>query len=423
MFGLSLALMLSLSGISQDPRLEKIIPVWTGRNGYEEYVRAAQLLSAPQVTELNRYVRYRETGKWDEETTKPEAPPGTDPETLLDVYRIQAKALEPALKLIRQGNTKPVFYPNPSRTILTLYPELAPLKWMMRDLQRYAYVGFSEGKGAEGTQAILDTFSFGDRIECGPMLHSNVAQSIRDFARASFLNRLGQMSLYDLQKIRSWADYQVRQPVGMIEGARQEAREVSASYYYFLNHPEELAAFGGNKEALVQAVSKLTESHKAEVYRLAFQRLEAPWLAIADRLSKPESQWLGDIDTSRFLEGSGTSSPLSPGDGVWGMAILKAFNALAYSIDPGEVVKEVAKDRVKTRLLGIYASVGIFRWQQNRLPESLEEVFGKAPTESLSGSRYTYERLPDGKFRVFCQINGLGEIHFEPEEKGDTEAE
>src|SRR5688572_1830938 len=116
-----IAFSLIFQGTSQEPQ-EKPRPIYsdiisrtTGQNGYEEYVRAADLLrlgpaQAPYAITFGYY-----------EPNRPQPP-------FLQSRRELMVHGQKVLDLIRAGNKKPVFEPREKLGVWTLFPEFAYFK-------------------------------------------------------------------------------------------------------------------------------------------------------------------------------------------------------------------------------------------------------------------------------------------------------
>jgi len=406
----AVAIALAIS-LGQEPNLSKVVPSPTGHNGYEEYVRAAMVVSRQDSKLLESYVRARERGSGG----TPERPAGI-PEgaSLVDVYRIQLKLMAPALQLIRAGNEKPVSYPARISAV-TLMPELSYWKVSARLFQRGAYVAFADGDTAAGTRWILDGLTFAKKMAVGGLIHFLVSGASEQILFSAIQRHLRSFSLPDIERLENWAENSLAAPTGLLSAAEIERSMLRNSVVDLLGDPKELLQVLAVKEeeqaAFVAKVKAISPARREELYRRFFSRLEWPWNALLARLREPEKTWLDEIEIDSVDDREPSVAGLNLTEGQAMLGVLQIMTMLG--IEDSDIVSYTefaARFRIQERLLRLYLGVLRFKWQNERLPSSLQEVFGTEPTDAATGKPYVFEPHEGGSFRIVCQTKRLGDV-------------
>lgn len=400
--------------LGQDANLSKVVVSPTGQNGYEEYVQAATVLSLRQNRALEAYVRAREREATDfTETPRPAMIPADA--SLLQVYRIELKTLAPALQWIRKGNEKPVVYPAPKISAITLFPELSYWKVAARLFARSAYVAFADGDPAGATRSILEGLAFSKKIAVGGEIHFLVSGACEQILFAAVQEHLLSFSLHDAELLQAWAEDSAKSPSALIQAAEVERKSFHQSVVDIFGSPSDLLEVMDIKEEdkaeFTRKLSAITDARKEVLYRRFFQRLESPWVAIKARLGEPEATWLDPIE----VESAGDDEPLKADLDATELGATFGTLRLLSMLGLGDeetlsIVPIAARFRIQERLLRLYAGVLRFKWENGRLPSSLAEVFGQEPTDPASGQAYVFEPNEHGRFRILCSTKRLGEV-------------
>lgn len=116
--------------------LQELQLPFTGKNGYEEYLMAADTTRTPAMRSFFRWRTYIEGGLLGNEPgaapTTPRPADLRDPLSLLTLRQASVTRIAPALDLIRRGNQKAVFSPHPEMKGELLFPELAEFRNLAR---------------------------------------------------------------------------------------------------------------------------------------------------------------------------------------------------------------------------------------------------------------------------------------------------
>jgi hypothetical protein len=392
----------------QNTLLEKVIPRYTGQNGYEEYVQAAIILEKPENKALDNYVLAAAKGK---ESEQPKPPGLPENATLLDLYRFENKALGPALDLIRAGNEKKVIYPKWPITAITLFPEVRDFRIVAKLFARLAYVSFAAGDSRSGTRALLDGLTFSRKIQCLAMIHLYVGNLCEQTIFGAMEHHVDQISLPDSEKLLKWADSIQDSKQNFMAAAKIEQTGYRATFDDLCNNPKEYDSVVGSDETqkLIASGSlrNLSPARKAKVYASITEYFERPWIELQDRMKMPESEWLQPLPENPPVDEAKARVELDQ-DSSTALLLLASFFS---ELEGGhrDIPATLARYLIQERLAGIYAAVIRYRWINNALPTKLADVFGKEPLDPTTGKVYTYEQV-DKSFRVTCKAGSLGDV-------------
>jgi hypothetical protein len=412
----AVALTIVLSPL-QNPLLLEVIRKPTGMNGYEDYVASAIFLDRPENRTLERYVQ--EVGDGVNSGNKPQPKPASVPEkaTTLDLFRLQAKAFEPAIQLIRNGNEKPTSYPNQPLTAVTLFPECSYFKTTTRVIQRSAYVAFADGDSAKATGLILDGLTFCRKSQVGGMIHVLVGKAGEQILYKAIERNLSNLSLKDVRAIRAWIRINRGTLASTVtDAAIRERTGRRADFDLFFANPQkyfqDLSWNQDSAKDLLDAVRQIPAKKRDEIYKGIFKRLEAPDSALIDRLKSPEREWLGPLDIQGMLDDDPLPNfeGVDPKAGAGLLLYLKALNMLSSGEGDEDMSRHMARYNIQERVLDLYMSVLEYRWLNGKLPGKLADVFGKEPIDPATEKPYVYEKWSEQLFRIYAQVKGIGDV-------------
>ena len=381
--------------------LEQIVPKPTGANGYEEYLRAADIVSS-----ANMLYWWPETiAEWQDDPGTPKTNDLAKRLKAMSVLQIRREALArfgTALNLVRQGNAKPVFYPRPSIGLESQFPdELARFKDLARLAVAAAYVYDSDGASTRATEVLLDCLVMADNISPGPRLQLLTGSAMQAMVLSAFESRLNRTSLPEALRIAAFVSDRLNRPPVVVRSFKDDAKFQLGVIDQMLTRPKEGGEALLSKEAGV-AVAALTASERADLVHRVRAKYEAHVESIMLRLQGPESEWIFfDPDTPEPENEIRVSSVEELADSFFGVLIL---------FDDATCTR-AARVRTQFRLLRLAARVVAFRWQHDRLPSALADA---APAEEiadpLTGDTFQYAPMGD-RFRVFSKgVKATGEI-------------
>jgi|GEM_PF-5098564 len=150
---LASALMLLAIAAPQAGQFVRLFPNPTGRNGYEEYVRAADEFRRLNLSlDIARLTEVRSREGW----TRPTA-------ASLAVRRRFAIKSAGVVRIALRGNSKP-FYPIGTESGAATFPRIRPLRDLSLLLREASDVHFSDGRSGEGVRLLLGSLTVARRL-------------------------------------------------------------------------------------------------------------------------------------------------------------------------------------------------------------------------------------------------------------------
>lgn len=316
------------------PVFKQAIPQPTGKNGYEELVFAAGLL----------------------DDCKPfQAVAASAHPTLTDKRRaITDRTAVRALALMRQGLAKPVFSPRAAASAQQLPPELSRLRNLARLLRLHQYVALADGRVQE---AILDArlgLQLGRAVQTDSLLTGLIGIGISATTLTTLGGHLDQLSLKDCELLYQVCLEWLNQPDTLGPILEAERKVV--------------------KNGLVQLRKQLQAEAGADLPQLAEADRSADALFAQLQAELRKAPWL------RTPVDLGAAPEFSRG------LLQPVVAALSRSMD------SYTREMALIRLLACHARIRSYRWQQSKLPASLNELqLGDLQLDPFTGRPLEYE--------------------------------
>ncbi|MGV3618945.1 MAG: hypothetical protein ACO1SV_26765 [Fimbriimonas sp.] len=370
------------------------MPQTTGRNGYEEYVRAAALASHPDV---EKWVYLDLAGGKRAPAPKDLAADAT----VLERNRWVLDRLKPAFDLVRQGNGKPVSEPRAAIGLSTILPEFAPFSHLGRAFAGAAYAEYAAGQTARGTERLLDGLTFGDNVSRTGLLAAHLMGTMQmNVIFSAFEPRLPQLSQADCRRVIAGTTDLLERP-SPYPAILASEREIYLKALEGLVAGDSGSDEEGNYREITDRFKTLSPSQREEVRRIAAAKLRVHFEREIRKYRLPESQWplipaVDEADADEVV------------DSPQGLA-----DHLVRQLTPSRTAIGVASLRARTqlRLLRLHARILAFRWEHERLPTRLRDVVS-APEEidPVNDEPFEYVVTPEGYRLVSRGRAGLGEI-------------
>lgn len=396
--------------------LREVIPKWTGTNGYEEFVKAAILLKAPQLEALDRYIDFRNGSP----SADKSVPPGIKADTpVLELYKLELKQARPALALVRAGLAKPITYPRPVSEV-TPFSELPAFKFEARLFGRLAEVELAAGHEEAGLKALTDGFSLSKRIPPSGDIAALVAVSAEGIMFKAILKQLPHLSLAGVTSLRQSAEAACATPEAFLEASRVMRTARRNNFYDLFQHPRESLGDDPDEARNIKLIQSIPTAERDRLYEAMFKQFETPFKAREIRLSGPEDTWLGPLDTQHvpgYRSGPDTDllSRLSSKTKAAGLVVLQYLAPMDYdNYNYESVIRVAAMRRIHERLLALTCAIFEFRLRTGKFPPTLEALSGKEPQDPASKGPYTYVANSDGTFRLSCKVPGLADVSLQP---------
>lgn len=378
----------------------QVVPHPTGRNGYEEYVKAAVLASHPDLQQ------------W--EQPAPQNPAGLPASsTRLERTQWVSIRMKSVFDLIRQGNAKPVAETRDVYNASTLVPELSYFRRISRALSGAAYADFAAGRSSQGTERLLDNLVFGDNVSrTGTLISHLVGIAQMSIAFGAFEARLPQLSKPDCGRIVDTTTRLLDRPAAYATVLETERKLTLSAFEDVLNGTEKWVSdseFGD----LAHKLQGKSPAERAEIRRLGTQLIEDYFGPALQAYKGPERQWpiLGNPTPSKWLQGPKSNEALT--------------EALVESLTPSSSQGGQAslRSRTQLRLLRLHAWVLAYKWEHDKLPTRLEEaVPAEALIDPMNGEPFQYILNETGYRLVSTGRDGTGEValrYQRPPEKPD----
>lgn len=384
------------------------------KNGYEDYVRACDLVKGSMLDEYLSWTpdRYNELAN-----TKQLAARGGDPrirwqstdearlateeslrgQDYLGVQRAMVKKFGGVLELIRKGDTKQVWDPRDKVTVDTIFPEQSFFRSIPKLFRAAAYVRFADGDTLGGTSDLIDSLTFARKIGGGNLLSALISGQCQQTAFAAFEDHLAQLSERDAIMIVNYADAALTENASYLQALVRERTQLLDSVDLLLESPDKyLLSNPPNPTRREAAVAKSVRALSASDRRLVRDQLasgiDLSYGKVVSQIGLEESSWTEkrvDLpEDPRMI-----SSPRDVSDALLNM-VMPAFDRLTVA---------VMRTRAQLRLLDLHARIIAFKWHLNRLPKNLNEA---APEQliydPLSKTAFEYE-LQAGGYRLYSK--------------------
>jgi len=422
-----LALLAAIALQGSTDLFRQVVPHPTGQNGYEEYVRAAELLKSSGTSDLldwrpeelagvkaerSEAAGYLASAKTDVERaewkdtvadldSKIRSLTPLQGKTLLEVRRIMAERGQKAYLTLEAGNRKPSFSPRSSISLETLYPELAHFKSLAKFIAFKAYAEVADGNGSAAARTLAEGFTFQSRFGTETLIARLVSMacgSILNAALDDLFHALPERGMSGLQKAISLG----LPTVPAISSAMEsESRFINLYLGDLDKDPKNFGLLMGDPEGdasvLYEAKKKefeaLSPASRQKLFRAVIDDSATKVREVQRVLSQPEAQWFDIAD-------------LNGDDSLRGFLIncVSPVFSSAYETE--------ARARTQSRLGMLACDIWAYRWRHGKLPETLADATGKdAVKDPLSGQDFEYAPLLGGTFRLVSKGNKrTGEI-------------
>lgn len=349
----------------------------TGGNGYEDYLDAVDEFrkSAIGPILLDR-VRANRLNPTD-----------------LQLCRIIAERMRPVLSKIEQGNAKRVFEPVAEFDSKTTFPQYSVFKDIVKAVQASMQVDFAAGSTSSAIRQCLSTMQFVDNTSRGVLISSLMGIALQQIAFATLSRNWGQLSVPDALKIEQFVNQFFLRPNGAIETLRFEF----CSLARMLRHEmpsmktDDLKEWIGSEddpdsdgEQFLKQWGAVPASQRHSICNRAATELLKQAAEFERILLQPEKAWVApEFPTIGGMEGQLIEivSPLHP-----------------------LVLNMAARNRTQMRLLRLHAVIRQYRFEHDRLPESLARL--NKPLEiqdPLAGESFIYEPKADLTYELYSK--------------------
>ncbi len=383
-------------GMQDEPKSlrEQIGVPYDASNGFFDYIDAAEIVRAADLSELER--------EYTELLNQPVKAKGRK-ERLAELRQRMARVAEQAMVRVRIGNQKQVWDPRIKVDVTTLFPELSGFRAVAKAGRHAILYRLSQGDSRGAARLVADGLSFSQNIASGPLISLLVSLAADAIYLAAIEPYLMSFSEADLRVLSEAATAFLARPPMFRRIAEAETR-----FYreMFESWKDEGKKYTEEDEAdqTTEYLKKLTPER---IEKMAVQIMRR--MALEDEkelkvLESPEANWyakirLTDPPEEDFVE---KEEPPPKNDQDVVDQLLRLRSSLFIMVEP------VGIRRAQVRLLLLHTKILQYRWSYRRLPKTLAEV--DASIDPLSGKPFRYE-VNGMNYRLWSEGRGpRGEV-------------
>jgi len=369
-----------------EPAYPKLFNRTTGANGFEDYVRAADIASNPEASSFVSYEIYlADLARGEKRDQVVQPPKGIgDSWSLLDVQREHVRRTAMALDLVDRGNAKNVFDPRQDLNAATIYPELAELRALAKLGLTACRVSFADGQPDRAVSISISLMTMRQKLPKRSLIDELVGVSIDAMVLANISDNSQRISERGWKQLESFVNQRLQENTYKAAMAG-ELNFVLSALAEMRRSPEAFGALlaSDDYERITKTNANLTPSDRDKLIARTTQKVQSVFTDLLQQLDGPERTWVQDL-TAKHSDGQDAS--------LEGLAtsIVETFTP-AYG-SGGEVAVRI---RTQLRLLKLHALVQSYLWNNEVLPEKLEQAAPKDYIDPLTDAPYIYE--PHGK--------------------------
>jgi len=392
--------LLILQTNGQSSIFKTTVPSPTGKNGYEEYVRAAEIVTSPECSFIMDYDPKSPTPPQADEETPSDKFKNIQKtyqkilgKTPLQIRRLLYKDFGRALELVRIGNAKPIFPTRPI-TMETLFPEYSAFRRLVKYGVMCSDSLIADGRSGEATKVLVDLFTMAKNIQRDTLIGLLVGISCESIVMASIQNHMEHLSEVDWRYLESSSreflssanpiPQIISIEVSFLDVLKKEPKEALLSFVNAENSST-------RAKGVIARMQTMSRAEASDLVQDAITEIKTYSQLVIRTMDSPESEW-GNVpdltDTS---------------DATW----------VAQQIQPDyrNVLNAYARIRTQVRLLRLHSLVQMYRWHWNELPKSLEIITDpKERFDPLSQLDFVFEVKGSG-YRIFSKGSKVtGEI-------------
>lgn len=345
--------------------LRQLFPKPTGLNGYEdlvlagEWIRGHKLLDAAQAPNATLTLKRRAL---------------SDPK----VAR--------ARRLLRQGLSKPIQSPHKEIDVETYFPQYALFRNLARLLAVEQYVLLADGKVGQAIDSLRDGLKLGYLIQSDTLISGLVGIAVDAIVLQRLARHMDQWSARDCERLVALANEWLNQPnpvARVFAAERDMALRMVGKLRSDANAVQEITGglddFGLEDDPRARELAKQIKENPAVVGQMldrTTERIRSHFDALLASLRLP--YW----ERPPMEEARGDS----PYDILYEMLI----PAMLAAMD------RYAQEQATVQLLGVHAAIRRYRWEHDRLPNSLDELkVGRLAIDPFTGQPLVYRRIGD----------------------------
>ena len=319
----------------------KLFPHATGQNGLEEIVRAGDILAnSPAVKE------------WE----------GAEKELTLTMKRRLLKDPQVAqtIMLYRQGLSKPIVFPTSDDE--ARFSSFAYLRRLARLISVEQYVLFAEGKTSQAIDNLSGCLRLSYAIQGEGLIHGLVGIAMDAIAMKTILLHKDQLSEVDCKKLLALSKEWLNAPGTSVHALTVEFEHILAG--------------------LEQTTKGQTDADRQQIRDFMTLRMK--------RIIEMQKKPLYEREAVPPILPNNTNAEL--------------VSTLLSTAISDQLLTKFAMDRAKVQELGVNAALMQYRWEHNKLPNSLTDLnVGKLTIDAVTGRQMNYKRLSDTNYELIVE--------------------
>jgi hypothetical protein len=353
--------------VPPEPAFPKLFPKYTGLNGYEDLVMAADLINGNEAV----------TAAEKEDATLKEMRKALEDPTV-----------DRALQLAHLGLDKPIQSPRDPDKLdeETLLPEYAGFRRIARVLAIEEYVALADGRLSKAIDIMRDGLRLGYDVQSETLIAGLVGIAVDAIVLERLASHFDQMALRDCYQLIGVAQEWLKLPSPAETVVSNEHRGFLNMMNAWKKDPERLRKV---IKSLEPADAPMSEDDIAAVELSDFVNTNTAGIgAVVDQaIALADAEYRARITEIR--KPAWQRKPLRKLETRATMAH-RLCSLVSSSYE--QALAKFDTDCAKIHLLGVHAAIHKFHWENNRLPGSLEEL--KLPaltTDPFTGAPLIYK--------------------------------
>jgi hypothetical protein len=336
----------------------QVVPKPTGRNGYEDLVLAAELLSNTPV-----FQKAKETS------------------TLAQKRAVLSdRNVSRVFQLLNQGLKKPVLQPRENVTFSTLLPELQLFRDVARLLAMQQYVQLADGRIPEALATARMGIRFGNVIQMDTLIHGLIGIASSTICITPLGRHLDQLSARDCNTLYQICLEWLNQPSPQRAVLAGERKWMRTS---LIEMRETAKKEGPKKAAALLGVEPGTIDTYQDLIPKSPEALDQLFVEVDKRMDQFYDLILRELEKAPW-ERKGVELP-QQGD-VPG-ALVGMLIPSYQSVDRAYI-----QEQARIQLLACHAAIRAYKWEHDRLPPNLHVLnLGDLARDPFTGEWLRYE--------------------------------
>ncbi len=339
----------------------------TGKNGYEEFILAGEMLRGNN--DLNE-AQYSET------TLAAKRKALSDP----TVVR--------ALAVFRVGLSKPIHSVYTHIDHDTTFPQLALFRNLARTLMLEEYVHLADGRVSAAIDDLEDTLRLGRLIQTEALISGLVGIAIDAIAVKPFGDHLGQLSAKDCDRLVALVREWLRMPSAA-------AAIIANEKQFTLNTLDRLSRDPNSVAGMVAESTAPSDTLSAEILAVNLKdpsALKGILAQAADVVRSHYDQALANLDLPPWEQ-----KELPPPNKA---SLAGRIVEMLLPFLP-RVNDRYTSERTMLQLLGVHAAIRRYQWEHDALPNSLAELkLGPMAIDLFTGKLLDYKRTGERTYEL-----------------------